>query len=43
MKTSVARRTIHARAPDYPVYQGTVAQRLVLGVTGGEKPPDCPM
>jgi hypothetical protein len=25
---------------DCPVHQGTVAQRLILGGTGGEKPPD---
>jgi hypothetical protein len=29
--------------PDCPMHQGTVAQRLVPGGTGGEKPPDYPV
>jgi hypothetical protein len=35
------RRTVRLSASDCPAHQGTVAQRLVRGGTGGEKPPDC--
>jgi hypothetical protein len=36
-------RTVWCHTLDCPVHQGTVAQRLVLGGTGVEKPPDCPV
>jgi hypothetical protein len=50
-KTSVAtgglssrgHETVRCHTRDCPVHQGTVAQRLVPGGTGGEKPPDCPV
>jgi hypothetical protein len=34
-------RTVRCHTSDSPVHQGTVAQRLVPGGTGGEKPPYC--
>jgi hypothetical protein len=43
MDFPVAHRTVRCHTPDYPVHQGTVAQWLVLGGTGGEKPPNCPV
>jgi hypothetical protein len=42
-KNSVATGRQSGGTPDSPVHQGTVAQRLVLGGTGREKPPDCPV
>jgi hypothetical protein len=35
-------RTVLSGAPDCPVHQGTVAQRLVPGGTVEKRPPDCP-
>jgi hypothetical protein len=36
-------RTVRCHTPNCPVPQGTVAQRLVPGGTGGENLPDCPV
>jgi hypothetical protein len=36
-------RTVRSRTPDCPMHHEIVAQRLVPGGTGGEKPPDCPV
>jgi hypothetical protein len=36
-------RTVRWHTSDYLVHQLTLAQRLVPGGTGGEKPQDCPV
>jgi hypothetical protein len=34
-------RTVSCHTSDCPVHEGTIAQWIVPGGTGGEKPPDC--
>jgi hypothetical protein len=37
----VAHRTVRCHTLDSPMHQGTIAQRLVPGVTVQKRPPDC--